>query len=214
VVVWELWRRLTDERRQGMRGNQVMACDIAKTLIEQIAASTDLLFTLALAICGGVGALTVQVVLHNSDPSKARVGCPWSVWLVTLCFVLEAGSAWCGWRVRGTLVNATSIIFRATVAAQARREAAKAAPEAPKSWEKAAGAVPEPVRSEADEQTREPSDERSPDEKTYYVFMERMQAYAQWQFWLLLSGAIPGLTLILLNSTLGGRKRCTGTPAK
>jgi hypothetical protein len=68
--------------------------EIAHTIIEQMGSQVDLLVTLATAVFGGLIALFIQILIHNSDQQKDAIKFnPKSLRLVMLCLLFEGVSA-------------------------------------------------------------------------------------------------------------------------
>lgn len=87
--------------------------DIARTLVEQMGSQVDLLVTLATAVFGGLIALFVQVLIHNSDPQKPAIKFdPKSFKLVILCLLFEGASISSAYFARGTITALTPAIYR------------------------------------------------------------------------------------------------------
>ncbi len=86
---------------------------IASLLVDAIAAQSDLLFTLAIAICGGIVALALQVALHNRGKEDKPLILRWSH-LLWVAFVMEGLSAATGYLVRGALVASIPSLVSAT----------------------------------------------------------------------------------------------------
>ena len=88
-------------------------CEIAKTIIEQMGSQVDLLVTLATAVFGGLIALFIQILIHNSDQQKNAITFnPKTLRLVILCLLFEGISISSAYFARGTITALTPAIFR------------------------------------------------------------------------------------------------------
>ena len=86
---------------------------IANTIIEQMGSQVDLLVTLATAVFGGLIALFIQILIHNSDQGKNAIKFnPKTLWLVMLCLLFEGISISSAYFARGTITALTPAIFR------------------------------------------------------------------------------------------------------
>jgi len=87
--------------------------EIAKTVIDQMGNQVDLLVTLATAVFGGLIALFVQVLIHNSEPNKTQITFKGkSLRLVIAALLLEGGSICFAFFARGAITSLTPAIFR------------------------------------------------------------------------------------------------------
>lgn len=87
--------------------------EIAKTIIEQMGSQVDLLVTLATAVFGGLIALFLQIIVHNTDPNKTPViFTAKSFRLVIAALLLEGGSISVAFFARGAITALTPAIFR------------------------------------------------------------------------------------------------------
>jgi hypothetical protein len=94
------------------RNSQIPAStDVAQSLITQMGEQIDLLWSFAVATCGGVFALFIQIALHNRDPAKTQIAFR-SNWTLLMGVVFEAVSLVCGYVARGSVVALTPAIFR------------------------------------------------------------------------------------------------------
>jgi hypothetical protein len=90
-----------------------MNSDVAQSLLGQMNAQVQFLVTLAGAVLGGVIALLVQILVHNSDPPKTRIELePLSLRFIWACLLLEGLSILSGYMATGTLAALTPAIFR------------------------------------------------------------------------------------------------------
>jgi hypothetical protein len=88
-----------------------MQAEIAKSVIEQMGSQIDLLVTLALAVCGGLTALFLQIVIHNHDSSVTAVRFKRD-FLLMGCLICEGASIICGYLSRATITSLTPKILQ------------------------------------------------------------------------------------------------------
>jgi len=85
--------------------------EVARSVIEQMGSQIDLLITLALGTCGALAALILQVVLHDSDPSKNAIRFRGDRLLLG-CLIAEGGSIICGYLSRASITSLTPALFK------------------------------------------------------------------------------------------------------
>ncbi len=85
---------------------------IAGQVLKSIGAQIDLLFTLSVAICGGVIWLIVQLAVHNNAESTKTIRLEWPC-LLTVTFVLEGLAIFFGYLARSAVTASIPAIFRA-----------------------------------------------------------------------------------------------------
>jgi hypothetical protein len=87
---------------------------VAEIIIEEVGSMIDLVFTVSTAVCGGLIAITIQILLNNSDPStKAlRLKCPWLLFCSIAC---EGFAASASYFARSCLTAVTPNIFTAEI---------------------------------------------------------------------------------------------------
>ncbi|QDV20341.1 hypothetical protein Pan153_50160 [Gimesia panareensis] len=87
-----------------------MSKEIAEAVIGQMNNQIDLLFTLTTAFCGGIIALSVQILFRNNDKSKNPIRlADWK--LLFLSFSSEGVSILCGYLASGCLTSVTPVIY-------------------------------------------------------------------------------------------------------
>lgn len=84
---------------------------VAEAVIGQINSQIDLLFTIASAFCGGIVALSVQILFHNRDPDAHSVKIE-AKGLAFATFAAEGISVFFGYLARSVLTSATPNIFK------------------------------------------------------------------------------------------------------
>ena len=86
--------------------------EVGEGIVAAITSQVDLLTTLAVAICGGIVALLVQIAFHNSDNEKQRVIFVWGP-LLLAAFVAESLSILFGYLTYAAVTNAIPIVLQA-----------------------------------------------------------------------------------------------------
>ncbi|MFH1950151.1 MAG: hypothetical protein ABIL06_00895 [Pseudomonadota bacterium] len=76
--------------------------DVANQIILSMGRQIDLIFTLSVAICGGIIALVFQLVLHNSKTNGSFLKIEWG-FLLWLSFLSEGVSVLFGYLSRGAI---------------------------------------------------------------------------------------------------------------
>jgi hypothetical protein len=114
ALAWIGYAHRTDD--SGIQGDKVDMmqadqADIAKSVIEQMGSQIDLLVTLALAVCGGLTALFLQIVIHNHDRSVTAVRFKRDFFLMG-CLICEGASIICGYLSRATITSLTPKILQ------------------------------------------------------------------------------------------------------
>jgi hypothetical protein len=87
---------------------------VAESVIEQMGSQVDLLFTLAVAVFGGLIALIVQVTIHNSEADynkQVQLGRA-SQFFIVVTLLLICASIVLGYFARGSITATTPLIFR------------------------------------------------------------------------------------------------------
>lgn len=83
---------------------------IAEQIIKSMGSQMDLIFTLSVAICGGILALSVQIAIHNraaqTSPLKYR-----GYWLLVLTFLFAGMSIILGYFSRGSITSSIPAIY-------------------------------------------------------------------------------------------------------
>ena len=87
------------------------AKDIANQIISSMGNQIDLIFTLSVAICGGIIVLIFQVALHNSkkEGSYLRIECGALLWI---SFFFEGLSVLFGYLSRGAITGNIPSIYK------------------------------------------------------------------------------------------------------
>jgi hypothetical protein len=84
---------------------------IAEQIIKSMGSQMDLIFTLSVALCGGIVALIVQLAIHNrsvpASPLKLR-----GYWLLVLTFLFAGTSIIFGYLARGSITSSIPEIYR------------------------------------------------------------------------------------------------------
>ena len=90
-----------------------MNSDIAQSLLDLMTAQVQFLVTLAGAVIGGVIALLLQILVHNSHPSNTRIQLDVrSIQALGGCLAFEGLSILAGYFATATLVALTPAIYR------------------------------------------------------------------------------------------------------
>ena len=76
--------------------------DVANQIISSMGRQIDLIFTLSVAICGGIIALVFQLALHNSKLNKSPLRIEWH-FLLWGSFLFEGISVLFGYWSRGAI---------------------------------------------------------------------------------------------------------------
>ena len=88
---------------------------IAEYIINSMGSQLDLIFTLSVAICGGIIALTVQLVIKGKDAQVLKLN-PCSRWTIIVLMILvlltEGVSIFLGYLCRGAITSSIPIIFK------------------------------------------------------------------------------------------------------
>ena len=85
---------------------------IPEKLLESLGSQIDLLFTLSVAVCGGIIALVFQIAIHNrSDGTTRPIKIHWP-WALLLALVAEGISLLCGYFARGAITANIPSIYR------------------------------------------------------------------------------------------------------
>ena len=84
---------------------------IGPNIVDSITSQVDLLTTLAVAICGGIVALLVQVGFHNSDDSKKKATIRWGC-LLLVAFGAEGVSLIFGYLTHAAVTDAIPILLQ------------------------------------------------------------------------------------------------------
>jgi hypothetical protein len=84
--------------------------DIAEQVVASMGSQIDLIFTLAVAICGGIVALIFQIALHNSK-KEADLKVEWRC-LLWLSFLAEGLSVLFGYLSRGAITANIPSIYK------------------------------------------------------------------------------------------------------
>jgi hypothetical protein len=83
---------------------------IAEQTINSMGSQMDLLFTLSVAICGGIIVLLVQIALHNSGAgNKIKLN---STSLLIVTFIFEGMSILLGYFARGSITSSIPQIYK------------------------------------------------------------------------------------------------------
>ena len=85
--------------------------EIAKEIISSVGNQIDLIFSLSVAICGGIIALVFQVALHNSKKESSVVKIEWA-FLLWLSFLSEGISVLFGYLSRGAITANIPSIYK------------------------------------------------------------------------------------------------------
>jgi hypothetical protein len=84
---------------------------IAEQIIKSMGSQMDLIFTLSVAICGGILALSVQIAVHNraaqTSPLKLK-----GYWLLVLTFIFSGMSIILGYLSRGSITSSIPEIYK------------------------------------------------------------------------------------------------------
>ncbi|HEX4960627.1 MAG TPA: hypothetical protein VF173_07290 [Thermoanaerobaculia bacterium] len=88
-----------------------MQAEVAQSVIDQMGGQIDLLVTLALAICGGLTALLLQVILHNHDDKKDGISFKRDR-LLFGCLICEGTSIILGYFARAAITGVTPQLLR------------------------------------------------------------------------------------------------------
>jgi len=84
---------------------------IAPDIIKSMGSQMDLLFTLSVAICGGIIALLVQLSLHKTDPGRTPI--KWKgVTFLIVTFISEGLSVFFGYFARCSITSNIPAIYR------------------------------------------------------------------------------------------------------
>ena len=92
---------------------------IAEHIINSMGSQLDLIFTLSVAICGGIVALTIQLVIKgkNTQGLKLNTFSRWAIIaLMLLVFITEGVSILIGYLCRGSITSNIPIIFKQSFA--------------------------------------------------------------------------------------------------
>jgi hypothetical protein len=89
----------------------ISTTDVAEKIIGSLGAQIDLLFTLSVAVCGGIIALVFQIAMHNrgKDASAIQIRSSWALVAAMLC---EGISFLCGYFARGAITANIPSIYR------------------------------------------------------------------------------------------------------
>lgn len=88
-----------------------MQAEVARSVIDQMGGQIDLLVTLALAICGGLTALLLQIILHNHDREKSGISFKRDR-LLFGCLICEGTSIILGYFARAAITSVTPQLLR------------------------------------------------------------------------------------------------------
>jgi len=85
--------------------------DVANQIISSMGSQIDLIFTLSVAICGGIIALVFQLALHNSKASGSplKIECRFLLWV---SFLSEGISVLFGYLSRGAITANIPSIYQ------------------------------------------------------------------------------------------------------
>lgn len=84
--------------------------EIAKQLISGMGSQIDLLVTLAVAIFGGIIALSIQIAVHNHKPENTKIQLCGN-WLLILALATQGTSIVFGYFARGAITDVTPLLF-------------------------------------------------------------------------------------------------------
>lgn len=85
--------------------------DVANQIISSMGSQIDLIFTLSVAICGGIIALVFQLALHNSKSSGSPLKIEWR-FLLWVSFLSEGISVLFGYLSRGAITANIPSIYQ------------------------------------------------------------------------------------------------------
>jgi len=84
---------------------------VAKEVILSMGGQVDLLFTLSVAICGGITALVFQLAIHNKTRTGSQINIIWP-WLLIATFLVLGISILCGYFARGSITDSIPSIYK------------------------------------------------------------------------------------------------------
>ena len=84
---------------------------IAEQIIKSMGSQMDLIFTLSVAICGGILALSIQIALNNSATRKTPLKYR-GYWLLILTFLFAGLSIILGYFSRGSITASIPEIYK------------------------------------------------------------------------------------------------------
>lgn len=90
----------------------VASTDVAEKIIDSLGAQIDLLFTLSVAVCGGIIALVFQIAMHNRSGKDAGAIQIRSSWALVVAMLFEGVSFLCGYFARGAITRNIPSICR------------------------------------------------------------------------------------------------------
>lgn len=85
--------------------------DVANQIISSMGSQIDLIFTLSVAICGGIIALVFQIALHNSKREVSPLKIEWRG-LIWSSFLVEGISLLFGYLSRGAITSNIPSIYK------------------------------------------------------------------------------------------------------
>jgi len=85
--------------------------EVAKEIISSLGNQIDLIFSLSVAICGGIIALVFHVALHNSKKESSVVKIEWG-FMLWLSFLSEGISVLFGYLSRGAITANIPSIYK------------------------------------------------------------------------------------------------------
>ena len=85
---------------------------VGKEAVSAILSQVDIVFTLGVAVIGGIVALFIQIAFHNRDPNKKSLTFAWFT-LIPIAFVLETVSTFFGYLTTAAVTDAIPILMQA-----------------------------------------------------------------------------------------------------
>ena len=85
--------------------------NIAAQVINYMGSQMDLIFSLSVAICGGIIALLFQLLIHNHAKPTSQVRLS-GIWLIYTSFVLAGVSIIIGYLSRGAITSSIPTIYQ------------------------------------------------------------------------------------------------------
>lgn len=84
---------------------------IAEQIIKSMGTQMDLIFTLSVAICGGILALSIQIAIHNRAAQASSLNFR-GYWLLVLTFLFAGISIIFGYLSRGSITSSVPAIYK------------------------------------------------------------------------------------------------------
>jgi hypothetical protein len=84
---------------------------IAEEIIKSMGSQMDLIFTLSVALCGGIIALLVQIAIHNRSKTAAPLNLR-GYWLLVFTFLFAGVSIISGYLARGSITSSIPEIYQ------------------------------------------------------------------------------------------------------